>query len=374
MRVTGLIMASDRDSELRELADHRTVAAVPWGGRYRLIDFMLSNMVNSGISHVGLIMRQKYQALIDHVGSGKYWDLSRKNDGIALLPPYSYSRKSSPIVTGEYRGKVDALAGAIDFLQKSRADYVVLTDGNIVANIDLREVIAQHVESENVLTMVCVKKNTCTQFSTYVELNRKKDVQDIRVGDDNDGKCKHVALGIYIMSKQFLIHMITECVTHNAIHFEREFLTRVLEKGKVGSYVFQEYAVRIEDVLGYFQSSMDMLDKTKRDMLFFAERPILTHNKDNAPTYYGSKARVEDSLIADGCHIEGNVKNCILFRNVRIEEGVCLEDCIVLGGGMIQKGASLKHVVLDHQVVIREGRTMMGHDAYPIVVAKSTVI
>ena len=197
--VLGMIIAFDTDNDLREITEHRTVGAVQWGGRYRIIDFMLSNMVNSGIYRVGVLMKDKYQSLIDHIGNAKDWDLSRKNSGVTLLPPYSYSKKASPLVTGEYRGKIDALAGAVDFLQKNRADYVVVADGDIVANVPLDDVIDRHIKSGADLTMVCTKKQKNSPFTTYVELNRKKEAVDIRVGDCNEGKCKHAALGIYVM-------------------------------------------------------------------------------------------------------------------------------------------------------------------------------
>ncbi|WP_283674466.1 glucose-1-phosphate adenylyltransferase subunit GlgD [Butyricicoccus sp. Marseille-Q5471] len=372
--VLGIIIAFDSDNDLRELTDHRTVAAVPWGGRYRIIDFMLSNMVNSGIYKVGVLMKDKYQSLIDHIGNAKDWDLSRKNSGVTVLPPYSYSKKASPLVTGEYRGKIDALAGAVDFLQKNRADYVVIADGDIVANIPLDDVIERHISSGSDLTMVCTKKTKDSPFTTYVELNRKKEATDIRVGDSNEGKCKHVALGVYVMSRQYLIHLLSDCVTHNCIHFERELLTRAMVDGTVGGYLFGEYAVKIEDTFDYFESNMDMLDKDVRDEVFLRTRPILTRIKDEAPAYYGDKADVEDCLIADGCHIEGTVKNSILFRDVCIEEGADVQDCIIMQGGRILSGASLRHVITDRGVTVRDGRTMMGHENYPITIAKSSVV
>ena len=155
--VLGIIIAFDTDNDLREITEHRTVAAVPFGGRYRIVDFMLSNMVNSGIYRVGMLMKDKYQSLIDHIGNAKDWDLSRKNGGVTMLPPYSYSKKASPLVTGEYRGKIDALAGAIDFLQKNRADYVVIADGDIVANIHHYDFVAQKEAAGNELTLLLTK-------------------------------------------------------------------------------------------------------------------------------------------------------------------------------------------------------------------------
>lgn len=372
--VLGLIIAFDTENDLREITEHRTVAAVPFGGRYRIVDFMLSNMVNSGIYRVGLLMKDKYQSLIDHVGTAKDWDLSRKNGGVTMLPPYSYSKKASPLVTGEYRGKIDALSGAIDFLQKNRADYVVLSDGDLIANIPLDEVIEAHEKSGNDVTMVCARKVKESPFTTYCELNRKREVVDIRVGDCNDGKCKHIALGVYIMSRQHLIHMIADCVTHNCIHFEREMLTRALTDSTIGGYIFNEYSMKIEDARDYFRANMDMLDKDTRDEVFLRTRPIFTRIYDESPAYYGDKAEVVDSLIADGCHIEGRVVNSVLFRDVYIEKEAEIRDSIVMENGRILTGASLAHIITDRGVTIREGRTMMGHENYPVVIAKSSVV
>lgn len=372
--VLGMIIAFDTDNDLREITEHRTVAAVPFGGRYRIIDFALSNMVNSGIFRVGILMKDKYQSLIDHIGTGKDWDLSRKNGGVTMLPPYSYSKKASPLVTGEYRGKIDALAGAIDFLQKNRADYVVLSDSDVVANVPIEEVVAQHKEAGNDITMVVSKKVKESPFATYCEVNRRREIVDIRVGDNNDNKCKHEALGIYIMSRQYLIHLIADCVTHNNINFERELLTRALTDSKIGGYLFNQYSMKIEDAKDYFRANMDMLDKATRGEVFLRTRPIYTRICDESPAYYGDRANVEDSLIADGCHIEGKVVNSVLFRDVLVEKDAEIRDSIVMENGRILAGASLAHIVTDRGVTIREGRTMMGHENYPVVIAKSAVV
>lgn len=373
--VLGVIFAFDTDNDLRELTDHRTVSAVQFGGRYRIIDFMLSNMVNSGIFRVGILMKDKYQSLIDHIGSGKDWDMSRKNAGVTLLPPYSYSRKASPLVTGEYRGKIDALAGAIDYLQKNRADYVVLADGDVIANVALDDVVDQHRKSGNDVTMVVTKRRQAdNQFATYCELSRRREVVDIRVGDHNDGKCRYESMGVYVMSRAYLIHLIADCVAHNCTHFEREMLTRALIDDKVGAYVFNEYTMKIFDAKDYYQASMDILDKDIRDELFLRSRPIFTRIYDEAPAYYGDKADVQDSLIADGCHIEGKVSNSILFRDVVIEKDADVKNSIIMENGRILSGASLDYIVADRGVTVREGRTMMGHENYPVVIGKSAVI
>lgn len=372
--ILGIIIAFDTDNDLRELTEHRTVAAVPFSGRYRIVDFMLSNMVNSGIYRVGVLMRDCYQSLIDHIGNAKDWDLSRKNSGITILPPYSFSRRSSPLVNSQYRGKIDALAGAVDYLQKNRADYVVIADGDIVANIPMDDVVAKHEESGNNITAVCVKRSKDNAFTTYIDVNRKKEITDIRVGDSNDGKCKYEALGVYVMRREYLIHMIAECVTHNFVHFERELLQCALKDGPMGMYLFTNYAVKISNTKNYYRANMDMFNKDIRDELFLRNRPIYTQIHDECPAYYGDEAEVSDCLVADGCTIEGTVSNSILFRDVYIAKGAKVENSIIMQSGNIQSGAFLTHIITDRGVTVRQGRTMMGHENYPVVIAKSSIV
>ena len=197
---------------------------------------------------------------------------------------------------------------------------------------------------------------------------------DIRVGDNNDGKCKYSALGVYVMSRQYLIHLIADCVTHNCIHFERELLTRALNDSNIGAYVFNEYNTKVFDAKDYFQANMDILDKDCRNELFLRTRPIFTRIYDEAPAYYGDQAEVCDSLVADGCHIEGKVTNSVLFRDVLVEKDAEIKNSIIMENGRVLSGASLAHIVLDRGVTIREGRTMMGHENYPVVIAKRSVV
>ncbi len=373
-KVLGLIMAFDTDNDLRELTDHRTVGSVPFGGRYRVVDFMLSNMVNAGIFSVGILMRDRYQSLIDHLGNGKDWDLSRKNSGITLLPPYSYSDRDSLQTGGQYRGKIDALSGAIEFLQKNRADYVVLADGDLVANIPLDEVIASHKASGRDLTIVTAPCTESHDFMTYCQVNEDSQITDIRFGGKNVGNCAHTSLGVYIMSRAYLIHWISDCVAHNRIHFEREMLADALAEGKVGSYLFSDYSCKILDVQDFFEANMAILEPEVRNQVFRHNRPVFTRIHDEPPTYYGVSSQVEDCLIADGGHIEGKVTNSVIFRDVVIEKDAEISNSIVMQGGRVLSGASLRHSICDRSVMIREGRTMMGDKSYPIVIAAYSVV
>lgn len=371
----GIIIGFDNNNDLRELSEHRPVASVPFGGRYRVIDFMLSNLVNSGCYQVGVLMRDKYQSLMDHLSSGKDWDLSRKRGGLFMLPPNAFAPKSSPLVTENYRTSLEALGSISDMLQKSKCEHVLICNADIVANIPLDEALREHKKSEADLTIVCTKNSEGGPFDMFMNLSPRHEVNDIRNGDNMGGKCKYKGLGIYIMKRKYLIDLLSDCVTHNLTSFERDAMQYVFNRGDaVQAYVFDKYVAKIEDVKSYFSSSMDMLDKDIRDQVFLKNRPILTKVHDEAPTYYGEDADVSDSLVADGSRIEGTVENSIIFRGCKIAKGAVIKDCIIMPNATISEGVELSYVVSDKGVTIRSDRKMMGHATYPVAIAKSTIV
>lgn len=371
----GIIIGFDSDNDLRELSEHRPVASVPFGGRYRVIDFMMSNLVNSGCYQVAVLMRDKYQSLLDHLGSGKDWDLSRKRGGMFLLPPNAFAPKSSPLVTENYRTSLEALGSISDMLNKNKSEHVLICSADIVANIPLDEVMKEHKKSEADVTIVCTKNSEGGAFDMFLDLSPRHEVEDIRNGDNMGGKCKYKSMGIYIMKRKYLQSLLSDCVTHNLRSFERDAMQHVFKRGdKVHGYVFDKYSAKIENVKGYFSASMDMLDKDIRDQVFLKNRPILTKIYDEAPTYYGEDAEVSDSLIADGSRIEGTVENSIIFRGCTIAKDAVVKDSIVLPNSSIGEGVELSYVVTDKGVTVRENRKMVGGATYPVAIAKNATV
>ena len=371
----GIIISFDNDSDMRELAEHRPVSSIPFSGRYRIIDFMLSNFVNSGCTQVGILMRDKYQSLMDHLGSGKDWDLARKRGGMMMFPPNAFALKSSPLVTENYHTSLEALGSISDMLNKNKCEYVAIASGDIVANIPMDEVLKKHKECGADLSIVCVKNSAGTAHDSYLNLSPRHEVVDIRYGDNLGGQCKYKALGIYVMKRKMLIELLSDCVTRNMHHFERDAIQYLFKNGKkIHGYVFDKYSVQVENVKGYFASSMDMLDKEIRDQVFLPTRPILTKIRDEAPTYYGEDAVVNDSLIADGCTIEGTVENSILFRGVHVAKGAVVKDSILMSGCNVGENVELSYVVADKNVNIRADRKMMGHATYPVAIAKDAIV
>lgn len=371
----GIIIGFDSNNDLRELSEHRPVASVPFGGRYRVIDFMMSNLVNSGCYQVAVLMRDKYQSLLDHLGSGKDWDLSRKRGGMFLLPPNAFAPKSSPLVTENYRTSLEALGSISDMLNKNKSEHVLICSADIVANIPLDEVMKEHKKSEADVTIVCTKNSEGGAFDMFLNLSPRHEVEDIRNGDNMGGKCKYKSMGIYIMKRKYLLQLLADCVTHNLRSFERDAMQHVFgRKDKIHGYVFDKYSAKIENVKGYFSASMDMLDKDIRDQVFLKNRPILTKIYDEAPTYYGEDAKVNDSLIADGSRIEGTVENSIIFRGCTIAKDAVVKDSIVLPNSSIGEGVELSYVVTDKGVTVRENRKMIGGATYPVAIAKNATV
>ncbi len=365
----GILFAYRADPNLGELTRPRNSCSLPFGGRYRLVDFMLSNYINAGITDVGMIVHERYQSLLSHVGSGKEWELSRKHGGLRILPPFSYDGK----IGGEYHGNMEALSGVYSYLQNIRQDYVVLGWGDIAVNLPVAQIFQQHLDTNADITMVCTPNYCVTPGNReYVTLSENGQVNDLSI---------HPATGIgleslemYIMSTRLLLDIVEYCTTHNIHHFSHGVLQPRLHTLKVLPYIHNGYVARFPSVGCYFNNSMDLLDSAVREDLFNPERPIRTKDKSNPSTYYGPNSISKHSLVADGSFIEGEVTNSILSRGVIVEKGAKVSNSILMQGTVVKAGASLSYVISDKNVTINEGRMLMGHSTYPLAIAKNSVV
>ena len=366
----GIIFAYESDEHLRELTQHRNNTSIPYGGRYRVIDFMLSNMVNAGIDDVGLIVHDSYQSLLDHIGSAKDWDLSRKHGGLRILPPFGYADRRGHT---EYRGRMDALAGVKSYLQKIRQDYVVLAGGDMAINIPLEDVYEAHRKSGADITAVCTHKpGGDPKGCTYFTIGDNGLISDVAVRPKAVMGCE--SLDIFVMSKSLLISLVDHCATHNINGLGEGVLQGMSSILKIMPYFFDGFVARFQSVGGYYDRSMDLLDPAIRDDLFRADRPIRTKDQSNPSTYYGESARSHNSLIADGCIIEGEVENSILFRGVKVAKGARISNCILMQSTTVKENAILRHVITDKNVTIEKDRMIMGHATYPVAVEKNATV
>ncbi len=366
----GVVFAYRSDPELRELTQHRNTSSLPYCARYRVIDFMLSNMVNAGVQDVGLIAQSSYQSLLDHVSSGKDWDLSRKHGGLRILPPFSYAGHGSD---SGYRGRMDALAGVRSYLQNIRQEHVVMAWGDMAVTLPLREIFQSHKDSGADITVVCTNNyQSNTKRADYFTVNEDGWVTDVAVRPEAPQGLE--SLDVYLISKSLLLSLVDHCAAHNLPSFSQSVLLGMLDRLRVKAVVFDGFVGRMQSISGYFQRSMDLLESDTRDQLFLEDAPVRTKDRSNPSTYYGPDAKSVNSLIADGCIIEGEVENSILFRGVKVEKGAKVSNCILFQSTIVEKNAVLNYAITDKNVHINGGRMLMGHSTYPLCIAKNQII
>lgn len=368
-KIMSILYASGNESKLNELTLHRTTASLPFGGRYRLIDFTLSNLVNSGITTIGIITRSNYSSLMDHIRMGRDWDLNRKNSGIAVFPPFVLNTSREM-----YKGKIEALHTVLDFLKKAKEEYVVLSNCNIASNIDFEEIFAKHIENEADITIVCKEGRTTTSRRVVLNKDSNNIIRDMYISEASSSDEKLISLNIYLIKKDLLIELIESAYARGYLDFEKDILFKMTEQYKLYAYEAQGYAAIIDDVKTYYGESMKILNYDIRKQLFNSYKKIYTKVKDSVPTIYQSNAKIKNSIIADGCIINGAVENSILFRNVKIEEGAVVKNSIIMEYGSVQKDASLQYAITDKEVTISENRNISGFITYPIVIVKGKTV
>ena len=375
--VMGVVYTSKDNLSMRELSASRALAAIPVAGRYRIIDFTLSNLVNSGVRSVGVIAQKNYHSLMGHLGSGKEWNLHTRSNGLSILPPF-LTRENG----GEYSGLVDALRANFDFLRRARHPYVIVTDSNYVANISFEGMIDQHLRTGADVTMMYIRvRPEHMDFAhqdgithSYLKIDDKGRVEDIEV-NPNAASYPNLSMNAFIIKRTLLIHLIDQAAARGARSIDSEVLRSYIASGglNVMGFEFTGYYRRIETINGYFKFNMDLLKRDVRRELF-ETRPIFTKTRDDAPAIYRHGAAVRNSLVADGCIIEGSVENCVLFRGVRVARGAKLKDCIVMQDCYIEENVEMENVILDKEVTVRAHGRLIGQRQYPIVIGKNITL
>jgi len=361
----GIIFSYERRNDLRELGDIRSAASLPFGGRYRAVDFPLSNMVNAGVTDVGVVLHGRYQSMLDHLGSGKDWDLSRKRGGLKVLPPFNYQKEWG---TMPFRGKIEALAGVRSYLENIRQDYVVLMDGDLVANLPLADVLEQHIASGADISVVCANDSFTIEDGTYFEKNESGRVTEVLYHLQTPRGYR--SLETYVLSTKLLKELVDECHAKGQFSWRQDVLLAKKDVLHEQCYIWKGFATQMRTVQEYYDRSMQLLDPAIRAELFTPERPIRAKGADKASTYVGPEGSCVNSLVAEGCRIEGAVVNSVLFPGVVVEKGAVVRNCILFKETVVREGSQLSYVIADKHAEILENRTLMGYATYPIVLAK----
>jgi len=370
MKVMGIIFSNIYDSSLGELTNHRTVASLPFGGRYRQVDFALSNMSNSGIYKIGIITKYNYRSLMDHLGTCTAWDLNRKNEGVVFLPPFADGNTGAV-----YKGKLEALYSAVHFIDNPAYDYVVVCDSTVLCNIDYGEAVKKHIESKNDVTVISSKSKNNTSVPLVLKTEEDGSVNEMKI-DSVPEEDSYEGMGMFVISRELLVETIRDSYSRGYIHFERDFLQRSFNNGKIkiGVYVFEGVVLFNGDVERYYQNNMKLLDKEVRDGIFLKDSPIYTKVRDEVPTYYCKGSNVSNCIIADGCTVKGSVEDSVLFRGVSVEEGAMVKSSIIMQGTKIGKQVELECVILDKNVTVTDGTCLKGTKKHPFIVKKGETV
>ncbi len=370
----GIIFPNQYDELVPELTSLRLMGSIPFASRYRLIDFTLSNMVHSDITNISILTRENYHSLMDHLGSGREWDLTRKNGGLHVWPPFA--EKSMNL----YRGRVEALMQIIDFLSEQKEKFVIMSDTNIASAFDFKEFIQYHVDSEAAVTCAytvqpmpeSIMNARIMDKGMYYTYEVEDGVIKKMYINAQDEGLQNFGMNIYCIDRELLIQLVKETYMRGSVYFERDILLNLIPRMKIAGYEYDQYYSRISDMKSYFDENMRLLEEENLNGLF--ARPIYTKLRDDNPTRYFDGATVKNVMAADGCIIEGDVENCILFRGVKIEKGAVVKNSVLMQDTVVKAGAFLDYIITDKDATITEGKKLSGTDSFPVYVAKYQVV
>lgn len=367
--VAGIVFANSNDNLLKRLTSHRSMASIPFGARYRLIDFALSNLVNAGISNVGIITKENYRSLMDHVGSGIYWDLDRKNGGLYILPPYIESG------IRRYSGTIDALHGAKDYIKRCKSDYIVLCAADVLANVDIKAVVSAHIKKGADITTVYHYGILPDNRDDAMIFSFEEDERINSIGFVGEaGSELSYGIGITVISRELLSNLVDEAYDNDLPNFNRNVMAAKVKQLKIYGYEHKEFVMLMNGTNAYYDANMALLDTQVRRELFNKERPIYTKNRDDMPTRYGTKSDVKNCIIGDGCVINGTVKNSILFRGVKVEKGAVIENSILMQETTVGANTQLSNVISDKNAQIGDKMVLKGTDDKHFFIKKNQII
>ena len=364
----GLILADHKKIQLGDLSRPRALAAIPFGGRYRIIDFMLSNMVNSGITQVGVIALSKYKSLMDHLGTGSSWDLDRKLPGLNILPPYITSNHT------DRGGEADDLSGLLDFFRAYPHKYVIVANSNVVFNAKFDDFVSKHEDSGADISVLYNRDST--KFgspSLILNLDRRGFLRDMMM-DPHKPSATRCSLGVVVLDRELLIDLVSESISRGERDFSIEGLLKKYDQYRVRGIEYKGPVLRINNIPTYFTSTMRLLEDQIREELFGSDLPVYTKVKDEAPTLYTEGNQVGNSVISDGCMVAGDVSNSMIFRGVTISKHAIVRNSIIMQDAYISEGVELENVIIDKNCVIRPGIKLVGQQDYPVVIGKGAIV
>lgn len=371
----GIIFPNNYDGLIPELTNERLMASVPFGSRYRMIDFVLSSMVNCGIDNITVLVRENYFSLLDHLGAGREWDLTRKNGGLNIFPPFAQKNQ------GIYGGRIGMIDSILGFLKSQKEKYVVMSDTNLALNFDFEDILAEHIKNGADVTIAYTKeelpesvmKTDDLKKAMYYTLDLDGNaVKKININPQDKG-VQNFSMNIYVIERELLIELINRAFIAGGVYFERDILGAQVDTLKICGYEYTDYVARISSLKSYFDENMRLLEDENLEALF-DKSPIYTKIRDDNPTRYVNGASAKNVMVADGCVIEGEIENCILFRGVKVGKGAKVKNAILMQDTVIEDGVDAEYIITDKKVRITADKELKGTDSFPVFIAKRQVV
>lgn len=357
----GIINLDENGNRMNQLVEYRPLASVPFAGRYRIIDFVLSNMTNSGVGSIGIFTKNRSRSLMDHLSNGRPWDLHRKIGGLKV---FNFGNDNPT-----YEDAIN-FSENLEFIDYSSCDYIILSSSYMICNIDYSKALKKHRRDKNDITLIYKSIDTATEEFIECDILEIDEDDLVKKVYKNKGNNKevNVSMEMYIMNVQTFKDIVNESVTNRKYRKLKHCIHNKVDDIKIGSYSFHGYLACVNSIKNFYKANMDLLDEEVNRELFFSENPIYTKDKDEPPTQYSSAGSVKNSMLANGCYIEGSVRNSVIFRNVQIEEGVDIEGCVVMQNSTIKKGSVLKNVIVDKRTIVSEDEVLTGTENFPFVI------
>ena len=366
----GLIFPNSFDAHVTRMVNVRMMGSLPFASRYRLVDFPLSSMSNCGIDNVYILPNRNYLSLMDHLGTGREWDLARKNGGVHIFPPFAESG------THVAPGRVGALNNILRLLKDASEKYVFMADTNMAVNFDFGAMLEEHIASgadisiayhrqalpESALSSSDVDKDL--YYSFEIDAGRITDIHVNPIEGEHN-----LSLNYFVVERELLIKLVQEAYSHGLPHFVRDVLWAQRNQLNLHAYEYTGYVGRIWSISSYFEENIKLLQDENLDALF-SGNTIYTKVRDDNPTRYVAGAKVSNAMLADGCVIEGEVENCVLFRGVKVGKGAKVKNCILMQDTVVEADAQLEYIITDKEVTISTGKELKGTDSYPVYISK----
>ena len=369
MRALGIILAGGSGEKLESLTEHRAAAAMPIGSCYRAIDFVLSNMSNSGINKVGVITQYNSRSLQNHLASAKWWNLGRKSGGLFVFSPFLSNKNSF-----WFRGTADALYQNLSFFKSSNEPYVIIAAGNHVYKLNYQSLLEFHVQNKADISLVS-KRIVNEDLSNYgvIKVNEDKRVIDFEE-KPLEPQSDLVSLGIYVISRTLLINLLESVILSNRYSFVEDIIIRYRKKLNILSYEFDGYWRNINCVKNYYDVNMDFLNRDVRD-LFIKNMPFIeTKPQDEAPAKFNLNANAKNVLVGSGSIINGKIINSVLFSKVYTGDNSSVKDSIIMDKSYIGNNCVIENAIIDKEVIISDEKKIIGKKGDPVIIYRNCVV